>query len=194
MIRQLTAPSTGANGMARLGQWREPQCRFQMIRREVRIAHRHRDRRVPQDPLQSQDVATSHHVMTSERVPQDVGHLARRIESAAFVRSPKCRTAGHEQPIVSRHAQLQCQRLDVLRYRYGSGLAVFGPVKVRLAAIHRRPSERFGFVPAGTGSQAEQGDGVGVIVGGALALVEQLADLRQGEEGQLYLIGLDLAD
>lgn len=33
-----------------------------------------------------------------------------------------------------------------------------------------------------------------MIVGGALALLEQLTDLRQGEKGQLYLIRLDLPD
>ncbi len=33
-----------------------------------------------------------------------------------------------------------------------------------------------------------------MIVGGALALFEQLADLRQREKGQLYLIRLDLTD
>jgi len=67
-------------------------------------------------------------------------------------------------------------------------------VEVSLTAVDRGTGQRLGLVPAGTGSQAEQGDGVGVIVGGALALFEQLADLRQREKGQLYLIGPDLPD
>lgn len=67
-------------------------------------------------------------------------------------------------------------------------------MEVSLATVDRGTGQRLGFVPAGAGSQVEQGDGVGVIVGGALALFEQLADLRQGEKGQLYLIRLDLPD
>lgn len=67
-----------------------------MIRRQVRVAHGHRDRRVPQDSLQAENVATGHHVMTRERVPQDVGHLARGVEAATLVCTPKGRPAGHE--------------------------------------------------------------------------------------------------
>lgn len=79
-----------------LREWREPQCRFQMIRRQVRVAHGHRDRRVSQDPLQAENVTTGHHVMTGKGVPQDVGHLARCIEAATLVCTPKGRPAGHE--------------------------------------------------------------------------------------------------
>ncbi len=45
-----------------------------------------------------------------------------------------------------------------------------------LAPVNRGAGQRLGFIPAGAGSQAEQGDGVGVIVGGALALLKQLAE------------------
>lgn len=72
----------------------------------MRVAHRHRDRRVPQDPLQAENVATSHHVMTGEGVSQDVGHLPWSVEPASFVGTSECGAARHEQPTVSRHAQL----------------------------------------------------------------------------------------
>ncbi len=80
----------------------------------MRVAHGHRDRRVPQDPLQAENVTTGHHVMTGKGVPQNVGHLARRVEAATLVGAPKGRPAGHEQPTVSRHAHLQRQVLNIL--------------------------------------------------------------------------------
>lgn len=86
-----------------------------MIRRQVRIAHGHRDRRVPQDSLQAENVATGHHVMTGEGVSHNVGHLARCVEATASVGTPKGRPAGHEQPTIARHTYLQRQSLDILR-------------------------------------------------------------------------------
>lgn len=64
--------------------------------RQVRIAHGHRDRRVPQYPLQAENVTTGHHVVTGEGVPQDVGHLARCVEATTLVGTPESRPAGHE--------------------------------------------------------------------------------------------------
>src|SRR5690606_24552341 len=122
--------------------------------------------------LQAENVATGHHVMTGEGVPQDVGHLPWRVESASFVGASKRGAARHEQPTVSRHAQLQCQLFNVLRYRHRSGLAVLSPVKVRLAAVDRGSSERFGLIPSSTSSQAKQRNGVRVVVGGSFALFE----------------------
>ena len=37
------------------------------------IAHGHGDGGMPKDSLQAEDVATGHHVMTGEGVPEDVG-------------------------------------------------------------------------------------------------------------------------
>lgn len=77
-----------------------------MIRRQVCIAHGHRDGGVPEDALQTQDVTTAHHVMAGEGVPKDVGHLAGSVEAAAQVSRSECRPAGHEQPTISRHTHL----------------------------------------------------------------------------------------
>lgn len=67
-----------------------------MIRRQMRIAHGHRDRGVPQDPQQPEDVAACHHVMTGEGMPEDVGHLARSIEATAKVGTAERRPARME--------------------------------------------------------------------------------------------------
>lgn len=89
-----------------------------MLRRQVRVPHRHRDRRVPQDPLQREDVPSSHHVMTCEGVPEDVGQLPRRLESAAFVGATEGGAAGHEQAAGSRHSHLEHQLLQLCRNRH----------------------------------------------------------------------------
>lgn len=44
-----------------------------MIGRQVRIAHRHGDGGMAEDPLQAENVPASHHVVTGKGVPQDVG-------------------------------------------------------------------------------------------------------------------------
>lgn len=62
-------------------QGRESQSRLKMVRRQVRVAHGHGDRGVPEDPLQAQDVPSAHHVVTGEGVPQDWG---RAFEASAI--------------------------------------------------------------------------------------------------------------
>lgn len=57
------------------------------------IAHGHRDGRVPEDALQAQDVATTHHVMAGEGVSEDMGHLARCMEAATQLGRSECRPA-----------------------------------------------------------------------------------------------------
>lgn len=59
-------------------QWIELPSLFQMIRSQVRVPHGHRQTLVPQDPLQSQDVAPRHHEVAGERVAQHVRHLSHR--------------------------------------------------------------------------------------------------------------------
>lgn len=40
---------------------------------------------LPLEALQAEDVTAHHHVMTSEGMPEDVGHLPRRIQPTALV-------------------------------------------------------------------------------------------------------------
>lgn len=88
-----------------------------MLRRQVRVTHRHRDRRVPQDPLQREDVPSSHHVVAGEGVAEDVGQLPRCIESTALIGATERSPAGHEQSPGSRHAHLEHQVLQLGRDR-----------------------------------------------------------------------------
>ncbi len=62
----------------------------------MRIAHGHRDRGMSQDPLQSEDVAACHHVVTGKGMPEDVGHLAWSIEAATLVSTAERRPARME--------------------------------------------------------------------------------------------------
>lgn len=56
------------------------------------MTHGHCDGRVPEDALQAQDVATTHHV-AGEGVSEDMGHLARCMEAATQVGRSECRPA-----------------------------------------------------------------------------------------------------
>lgn len=67
-------------------------------------------------------------------------------------------------------------------------------MKVSFATEQRRTTQTFGLIPTCTSSQADQGDGMGVVVGGLPALIEQHTDLIEAQKSQLGLVGLDLAD
>ncbi|MNG13335.1 hypothetical protein D3C84_970080 [compost metagenome] len=68
----------------------------------MRIAHCHRDRGVPEDPLQAEDVPTTHHVVAGEGVSEDMGHLPWCMEATALVSTTERSPAGHKQPTIPR--------------------------------------------------------------------------------------------
>ena len=100
----------------------------------MRIAHGHRDRGMSQDPLQPEDVAACHHVVTGEGVPENVGHLAWGIEAATLVGTAECRSTRMKQPTSSRHPHLEGDFCDLLGDRHRAGLAVLCAVEVGLPA------------------------------------------------------------
>lgn len=60
--------------------------------------------------------------------------------------------------------------------------------------MHGPTGDALGFFPAGTCSKTQESDRVRVVVRAGLALLEELGDLIQGEEGEFDLISLDLPD
>lgn len=60
--------------------------------------------------------------------------------------------------------------------------------------MHNPTSDALSLFPASTRSEAQESDRVRVVVRAGLALLKELGDLTQGEEGQFDLIGLDLSD
>ena len=67
-------------------------------------------------------------------------------------------------------------------------------MEVCFAAEDGRALQRLRFIPTRSRCQADQRDGVRMVVGGLATLLEELLDLRKRQEGEFYLIGLDLAD
>lgn len=59
-------------------QWVEPQNILKMVGGEVGVAHRHGDGRVTEYLLQHQNIATIHHKVAGESMPQHVGALPLR--------------------------------------------------------------------------------------------------------------------
>ncbi|MDT4843545.1 hypothetical protein D3C80_1135570 [compost metagenome] len=170
------------------------EARLQMIGRQVRIPHGHRDRGVTEDPLQAEDVPASHHVVAGKGVPKDVGHLSWCVETTALVGRSKRGPAGHEQAAIPGHPNFECYRLYFGRNGHRSRLADLGPVKVHLAAEDRVSLHRLRFIPPGAGGEADQGHRVGVVVRRLTALLEELFDLRQREKRQFDLVRIDLVD
>ncbi|MDT4835474.1 hypothetical protein FQZ97_691410 [compost metagenome] len=103
----------------------------------MRVPHGHGDRGVSEDPLQAENVPTAHSVMTSEGVPEDMGHLAWGVETTALVGTPECSPTGHEQATVPGHPNLERNCLHLGRDGHRPGLAILGPVEVRLTAKDR---------------------------------------------------------
>ncbi|MCP1646650.1 hypothetical protein J2T49_001165 [Pseudomonas nitroreducens] len=60
--------------------------------------------------------------------------------------------------------------------------------------MHGPTGDALGFFPAGTCSEAQESDRARVVVRAGIALLEELGDLIQGEEGQFDLIGPDVPD
>lgn len=73
-------------------------------------------------------------------------------------------------------------------------MTVLRPVVVNLSPMHSPTGDALGLFPAGTCGETQESDRVRVVVRAGLALIEELGDLIQGEEGQFDLIGLDLPD
>lgn len=71
-----------------------------MLRRQVRVSHRHGQGAVAENFLQHQDVSTVGHEMAGERMPQDMRELASGKRQAGFVyRVPECTIAAPEKPL-----------------------------------------------------------------------------------------------
>lgn len=63
----------------------------------MRIAHRHRERGMPQNLLEREDVPTIHHEVTREGVPESVAGLAlRQLDSGALQGAAEGCDAGRE--------------------------------------------------------------------------------------------------
>lgn len=73
-------------------------------------------------------------------------------------------------------------------------ISVHGQRVVDLSPMHSPTSDALSLFPASTCSEAQESDRVRVVVRAGLALLKELGDLIQGEEGQFDLIGLDLSD